>query len=30
MFYVASLAQFQRNGTLEGISGHIFPSIILH
>jgi hypothetical protein len=25
MFYAASLAQFQRNGNLDGISGQIFP-----
>jgi hypothetical protein len=26
MFYVASLAQFQRNGNLDGISGQIIQS----
>jgi hypothetical protein len=30
MFYVASLAQFQRNGNLDSISGHIIATINLH
>ena len=30
MFYVASLAKFQRNGTLDGISVHIISSINLY